>query len=409
MIPLRIRPSRSTPISTKGPWPAASGLDYYGGATYDAPVNYWICHTLADILTGLIGKGFVIEVFEEFEYSVGCWQVFENAGGSDAVVLPAAGTPQRRGGVLTLVAERLSDRPIIRPHMDDRMGVNINGPSVIRAPAWLTEPLGRYYLYFADHKGTYIRLATADAIAGPWATYRQGVLDVADSLFEPEDPPEPPEHERPPWAKKMRGGYLYAHVASPDVHVDHATRTVRMYYHGLLRNGDQRTRLAVSGDGLSFHPEPPLLGPPYLRAFPYGGKTYALTWTGQVWCADDWTGPFEPGPRILPYDVKEGVGEGFRHGCVVLRGDSLHIFFTRIGDRPERILHAVVDLRPDWRRWEVGVPQSLLEPELSWEGGDLALEASVMGAVDGPVRQLRDPLRVRGRRWPLLSVLRGGG
>ena len=29
---------------------------------------------------------------------------------------------------------------------------NINGPSLIEAPEWLPQKLGRYYLYFANHK-----------------------------------------------------------------------------------------------------------------------------------------------------------------------------------------------------------------------------------------------------------------
>jgi len=55
--------------------------------------------------------------------------------------------------------------------MDGRMGANVNGPSLIRAPAWLPNPLGRYYLYFAHHQGAYIRLAYADRLEGPWRTY----------------------------------------------------------------------------------------------------------------------------------------------------------------------------------------------------------------------------------------------
>ena len=34
---------------------------------------------------------------------------------------------------------RLGHGPIIRPHMDARMGDNVNGPSLIRAPDWLTQ------------------------------------------------------------------------------------------------------------------------------------------------------------------------------------------------------------------------------------------------------------------------------
>ncbi|NET62179.1 MAG: hypothetical protein F6K47_40550, partial [Symploca sp. SIO2E6] len=34
-------------------------------------------------------------------------------------------------------------------------GSNINGPSLIRVPEWIENPLGRYYLYFAHHQGKY--------------------------------------------------------------------------------------------------------------------------------------------------------------------------------------------------------------------------------------------------------------
>ena len=98
--------------------------------------------------------------------------------------------------------------------MDKRIGSNINGPSVIRVPDWVQQPLGRYYLYFSHHKGTYIRLAYADALMGPWKIHTPGVLDVSQSLFSATDPPEPPPGERPSWADTLAGGYLYAHVAS---------------------------------------------------------------------------------------------------------------------------------------------------------------------------------------------------
>ena len=75
------------------------------------------------------------------------------------------------------------------------MGDNVNGPSLIRAPDWLDNPLGRYYLYFAHHDGHYIRLACADDLDGPWTVHPPGVLPLADSRFK-------------------------GHIASPDVHVD---------------------------------------------------------------------------------------------------------------------------------------------------------------------------------------------
>ena len=55
--------------------------------------------------------------------------------------------------------------PIIIPSMlKGNDGDNINGPSLIKVPGWVENPLGKYYLYFANHDGKYIRLAYSDNI-----------------------------------------------------------------------------------------------------------------------------------------------------------------------------------------------------------------------------------------------------
>ena len=54
---------------------------------------------------------------------------------------------------------RLTEGPIIGPDLHPSIGLNIQGPSLIRVPDWIDDSLGAYYLYFADHKGSYIRLA----------------------------------------------------------------------------------------------------------------------------------------------------------------------------------------------------------------------------------------------------------
>lgn len=292
---------------------------------------------------------------------------------------------------MTLSAERLTDRPIIYPHMDDRMGDNIGTPSVIRVPDWVPNRLGRYYLYFSHHKGRYIRMAYADELTGPWTMHQPGVLDIADSLFPAEDPPEPPPDQRPAWAAKMKGGYLYAHIASPDVHVREDDKRILMYFHGLLPDGNQLTRLAVSVDGLSFMVLPPLLGPPYFRVSPHETGYYTTAWGGGLFRADAWEGPFEPGPNLVHYDPKEGVGEGYRHGECFIHDNVLHLLYHCMGDCPERILHATVAMQGDWKQWHASDPVTLLEPELEWEGADLPLAVSTMGTETTRVRQLRDP------------------
>jgi hypothetical protein len=60
----------------------------------------------------------------------------------------APGTMQRgEKGKMTIRVKQMADNPIIRADMKDSPGTNINGPSLIRVPEWVEEPLGRYYLY----------------------------------------------------------------------------------------------------------------------------------------------------------------------------------------------------------------------------------------------------------------------
>ena len=51
----------------------------------------------------------------------------------------------------TVKVTRVLDKPIIGPDIHPSIGVNIQGPSLIRVPDWVENPLGKYYLYFADH------------------------------------------------------------------------------------------------------------------------------------------------------------------------------------------------------------------------------------------------------------------
>src|SRR3954451_19188700 len=91
-----------------------------------------------------------------------------------APALPTATAQQKPAEV-----ERFAENPIIRPAMlPGKDGQNINGPSLIRVPDWVETPLGKYYLYFAHHRGKYIRLAYADRLQGPWTIHKPGTLSL---------------------------------------------------------------------------------------------------------------------------------------------------------------------------------------------------------------------------------------
>lgn len=312
------------------------------------------------------------------------------------------------------LVRRTEGNPIIRPHMGARVGHNVQGPSLIRVPDWVSQPLGRYYLYFADHKGDHIRLAVADRLEGPWRIHEPGALSLARSRFLTVAPPIPAGStharlvgQRPGMAPEHTPGVTSAladatcpHIASPDVHVDHERQRVVMYLHGLVDFQVQGTRVALSSDGLNFEALEPLLGPSYFRAFQWQGHTYALAMPGRMLRATDPLGPFERGPLVFDEPLQ-------RHTAVrVLPEGVLEVFWTRVGDQPERILVSRMDLRPDWQLWRAGPAQEVLRAETDWEGAHLPIAPSWRSGIDIPVNQLRDPALFEedGRTWLLYAV-----
>ena len=173
--------------------------------------------------------------------------------------------------------ERLLDRPIITPSLHPTIGQNIQGPSLIRVPDWVEDPLGTYYLYFADHKGRYIRLAYADDLVGPWHIHPSGSLKIEESHFLTAPPTvsaEELEQIRVNRQSRVVIGSSISHdlltevttphIASPDVHVDHANQRVVMYFHGLDGLGRQVTCVATSPDRIHFTAQPDIFSRNYL-------------------------------------------------------------------------------------------------------------------------------------------------
>ena len=272
----------------------------------------------------------------------------------------------------------MRNNPIVTPAIDARIGSNINGPSLVRVPEWIRDPLGAYYLYFAHHKGQYIRMAYAQNPEGPWATYGPGVLDLNESYFGNSRDPN--------------------HVASPDVHVDIENRQIRMYYHGVVAKGIQRSRVALSEDGIDFEAREELLGNSYFRVFHHGGYHYAIGMPGVFYRSKDGLTEFVEGPTLFT--------ENMRHCAVRLAGDTLSVFYSNAGDCPERILVSEIDLTPDWMAWKESAPSLVVEPETDYEGADLPLEPSQRGLTEVRVRQLRDPaiFEENGETYLLYSV-----
>jgi hypothetical protein len=306
--------------------------------------------------------------------------------------LTAAGIVDAQG----ITVKRLAQNPLITVKSSASLGTNVNGPTVVRVPDWVQRPLGRYYMYFANHMGEFIRFAYADAITGPWKIHDAGVMHVRDTaMFRPQpDPKETLED-------------FYTHVASPEILIDAERQRFVMWFHGWWTNGErwpgdpaearawaqskgysQFTQVAESADGIHFEARPAITRAAYLRVFQRGSQYYGVSRLGRLSRAADPLATFEPGPN--PFRDGRYAGR-IRHVALVPRGNTLHVFFTAIGDAPERVMWSTIDLTGEWNAWRATDPVEILRPTAAYECTNLPDAPSEAGDIAVPARQIRDP------------------
>ena len=192
------------------------------------------------------------------------------------------------------------------------------------------------------------------------------------------------------------------HIASPDVHADHARRRFVMYFHGMVPEPvgghlpcwrvypslNQKTMVAVSSDGRSFAPVEPVVGvaPSYLRMFEAGDAWYGVAMPSQVVRSTDGLRGFEYGPMLFDDDE-------IRHCCVVHDSErgEIEMLFTRCYEAPERIYRSVIDASGDWQSWRPGPVTELMRPTEPWEGAEEPLEPVPRGLAPSRQNGLRDP------------------
>jgi len=442
------------------------GVDFENGAAWDEPDKSKLPSVL-NVSNGnlAVGKqeayeyagtrnGSPIGDYAALVLNTSNWQVIASDLSGESfieTVTPPVVVPDELGEVnegLLFHARRMNNKqPILDEAWSLAQGAssgnsdNLNGASCIRLPADF--PSGQrvhssaeYYLYFADHSGTYIRMAWAADLEGPWTGYRmdqgtyasgdRGVLDLgSDGSID-------------------LGTYsVEDHIASPQVLIERDDSDPQnpdfqfvMYYHGRRDDpstGAQRTFVATSSDGLNFN-QPSggdsragqaghgtrdfSHGDSYFRVFEEGGRYYAFSNTGDLFAVDEnspndllsssWTKG--PQPFINETESRGWIGWEDppnsqtigdlrpRHFGVLKRDGVLYTFLTNKASSPERIIVSTFDFgelpsgtNDSWLDWKGDFPsQELIEPEEDWEGGDQPLGISRLGSADD-VRQLRDP------------------
>jgi hypothetical protein len=120
-----------------------------------------------------------------------------------------------------------------------------------------------------------------------------------------------------------------------------------------------------------------------MRIWPHQGQTYALAMPGVISRSADGLSGFTEGPTLF--------NPNMRHAALLVRGSTLHVFWTQVGDAPESILHSTIDTSGDWSTWQETPAQTVLKPEHPWEGADAPMVPSIRSTAYGHVNQLRDP------------------
>jgi len=208
---------------------------------------------------------------------------------------------------------------------------------------------------------------------------------------------------------------IKSHIASPDVHVDDNNKRIIMYFHGpVVDPSGQRNFVSTSPDGLSFIDSvlPVILGGSYFKVIEYKDTLYSIDNR-----ADIYKGGTEEEAWIIPpdFNFKEGLwderddnpfqddinqdpmlaGTGLqvRHVGVHVSEDTLIVFYSRIGDAPERIMLSTIRLdHGTYNDWDPSYPPlEILHPEYDWEGYFLPNLPSEGCAAKDYVNQLRDP------------------
>jgi len=258
-------------------------------------------------------------------------------------------------------------------------GKNINGPTCIKVPSWCKNKIAKYYLYFAHHSGKNIRMSYSDDLHGKWTNWKGGVLGLDDM------------------------NDAHHHLASPEIYINNNEQLIYLYFHAPShsKNKEQWTFLALSHDGIHFDKviDRPL-APFYMRVFNYSGYIYGMVKGGDIWKSKDGISDFKS--VVNPFDSSklnniwhDYIG-AIRHVGLYRKKNILHVFFSRIGDKPERIIHTSINLDKNLDKdWRIGNFSEVIKPDEDYEGAKLIMKESTAGAAHYPENALRDPYLMR--------------
>ncbi len=274
--------------------------------------------------------------------------------------------------------ERLPDNPMLTLDMfsEDRTEHSLMSGCLIKVPSWVENPLGKYYLYSAQHHGRdHLDLSYSDNINGPWTVYEPGVLPIEETCDGEVD-----------------------HISAPDVHVVDDQQRFVMFFHGMSSCYGHHGSIALSDDGVTWHGTDYWIPAYFVVKQAIDGKYYGVGKKGELFRSDSLItdrGTEKHSDRYamiykLPEDPIETI-KFARHSSLRLVQDTMYVLYSNRGDTLEhlKVIKVVNFTDPDTSNWIVSEGQSLLRPEYDWEGVNFPIKVSAGGHTGK--HELRDP------------------
>ena len=116
---------------------------------------------------------------------------------------------------------------------------------------------------------------------------------------------------------------------------------------------------------------------------------------GNIWVSDSgldhFTSLHNPFDRLLDNEIWHNLEGSVRHVALYKRYQTLYIFFTRIGDSPEKILCGTINISVPQEDWKVSNIFTVAKPEMQYEGVNIKMKPSKAGASEIEENGLRDP------------------
>ncbi|MFC1713833.1 hypothetical protein ACFL6S_09200 [Candidatus Poribacteria bacterium] len=262
---------------------------------------------------------------------------------------------------------RVTEEPLLDlsavPWADRKTTIMV--PTVLDMSRCLSEPIDRFYMYYAPHHSKGIGLATAPHPEGLWTPYPDNPIITLDQF------------------SGIRG-----HISALEVLYQPDEGRFLAYPHGSGLKSGQETVVGSSQDGVHFTeiPDAPILssdpagtweqhGASYLRVFRYKGMIYGIFKSeqqhGVVQSQDGISWDHWPRNPLIEPVAAESEFDRIRHTSVMIIQDILYLFYstyTKPDLSCEVIKLATWKLADDWNDWgELKRWGPVFEPELPWE------------------------------------------